>query len=153
MEALTDIINRLRKPLTYAARDGFAHVKSLSAMEPFVRAQAEVLKRMPDDLGLAAELERLFSGFDSLSAEDKKERILTAAGALDRLERRGNADVAVAAGSVRGRSRRRVRKGFGRSAAGRGRQFLLKPGHADSVLQGDRAEARRADEEAGHRDR
>jgi hypothetical protein len=34
MEELKAIIDRIRKPLAFAGRDNFAHVKSLSAMEP-----------------------------------------------------------------------------------------------------------------------
>ena len=36
---LKTILERLKKPLRYASRDDFAHLKSLTDLEPFVLAQ------------------------------------------------------------------------------------------------------------------
>ena len=45
MDDFKTILDRIRKPLAFAARDNFAHVKSLAAMEQFIRTQVEELKR------------------------------------------------------------------------------------------------------------
>jgi ATP-dependent DNA helicase RecG len=83
MDDLKTILDRIRKPLAFAARDNFAHVKSLAAMEPFIRAQAEELKRVSARHHSITEIEKLFTGFDSLTPEQKKERILNAAKLID----------------------------------------------------------------------
>ena len=41
MDDLKTILDRIRKPLTFAARDNFANLKSLAALETFVQAQIE----------------------------------------------------------------------------------------------------------------
>ena len=37
MDDLKTILDRIRKPLSFAARDDFAHIKSLAALEPFIQ--------------------------------------------------------------------------------------------------------------------
>ncbi len=86
MDELKVILDRIRKPLSFAGRDDFAHLKSLAAMEPFMRAQVDELKRISNDTTTMAELEKLFVGFDNLSTDAKKERIVTASSLLDALE-------------------------------------------------------------------
>ncbi len=83
MDDLKTIFDRIRKPLSFAARDDFAHIKSLAAMEAFIHAQVEDLKRIVKDNHEIAEIEALFAGFDSLSLEKKKERIIRAVAVID----------------------------------------------------------------------
>ena len=75
MDDLKTILDRIKKPLSFAARDDFAHIKSLSAMETFIQTQVANLKRIVKERHEIAEIEALFAGFDALSLEKKKERI------------------------------------------------------------------------------
>src|SRR5512142_1944379 len=84
---LKTILDRIRKPLAFAGRDNFAHLKSLTALEPFMRAQVADLKRITEGRPESSEIEDLFSGFDSLDPEKKKDRILKASEVIDALER------------------------------------------------------------------
>ena len=86
MDDLKTTLDRIRKPLAFASRDNFAHLKSLAAMEPFMRAQVDELKRVSDDAPTMTELEKLFVGFDSLPPDEKKERIVAASSLIDSLE-------------------------------------------------------------------
>src|SRR3990172_10885849 len=87
MDDLKTILDRIKKPLTFAARDEFAHIKSLAAMEPFIRAQVEELRRVSGPGGLA-EIEKMFSGFDGLTPDEKKKRVLRAAELIEAFEHR-----------------------------------------------------------------
>jgi ATP-dependent DNA helicase RecG len=88
-ENLHAVIERMRKPLAYAARDGFSHLKSLSSLEPFMTAQLQLLQdRLADSAGIA-ELRSLFAGFDGLGQDEKRERIHQAGKLLDALEQEG----------------------------------------------------------------
>jgi len=69
MDDLKTILDRIRKPLAFAGRDNYAHIKSLAALEPFMRSQIEDLKQIVKDRHAIAEIERLFAGFDALSLE------------------------------------------------------------------------------------
>ncbi len=69
------ILGRIRKPLDFAARNDFAHLKSLAAVEPFVKSQIQELKGLASQETLATVLERLFTGFDLAPLEEKKNRI------------------------------------------------------------------------------
>jgi ATP-dependent DNA helicase RecG len=88
MDDLKTIIDRIRKPLDFAARDNFAHVKSLAAMEPFIRAQAVELRQVTVRHEDVTEIENIFAGFDSITLDQKKERILKASLLIDAIERR-----------------------------------------------------------------
>ena len=88
MDDLKTIIDRIRKPLDFAARDNFAHVKSLTAIEPFIRAQVEELRQVTARHEDVTEIEKLFTGFDSITLDQKKERILRASMLIDAIERR-----------------------------------------------------------------
>ena len=90
MDDLKTILDRIRKPLAFASRDNFAHIKSLAAMESFMRSQAEELKRLAKERHETAEIENLFAGFDTLSTEKKKDRIIKAVVVIDALERYQN---------------------------------------------------------------
>lgn len=90
MDELKIILDRIRKPLTFASRDGFAHLKSLAALEPFMRAQLGELRRIKQDRVELDEIERLFTGFDSLPVDQKKDRILKAAVLIKSLEQNTN---------------------------------------------------------------
>ncbi len=96
MDDLKTILERIKKPIAFASRDDFAHIKSLAAMEPFMRSQLQELKRIPDEAKATADLEALFAGFDSLSPENKKERIIAASALIDTLERGRSATAASA---------------------------------------------------------
>ncbi len=87
MDELKTILDRIRKPITFASRDNFAHLKSLAALEPFMRIQIDELKRMVIDQQSVADLEDLFHGFDSLSVDQKKDNIMKATAMIDSFER------------------------------------------------------------------
>ncbi|MEK6698376.1 MAG: ATP-dependent DNA helicase RecG [Nitrospirota bacterium] len=78
MDDLKTIFERIRKPLAFAARDDFAHVKSLTGLESFIHAQVKELKQVSGHHDGLAHLEKVFSGFDGLTPDKKRERILTA---------------------------------------------------------------------------
>ncbi len=86
MDDLKTILDRIKKPLTFAARDNFAHIKSLAAMEPFIRAQVEELRQISGAGDGLAEIERIFSGFDSLTPDEKRKRVLRATELLEAFE-------------------------------------------------------------------
>ncbi len=83
MDDLKTILDRIKKPLSFAARDDFAHIKSLSAIESFMHAQVEDLKRIVKDRHEISEIEDLFAGFDALSLDKKKERIIKAVAVIE----------------------------------------------------------------------
>ncbi len=85
MDDLKAILERIRKPLAFASRDGFAHLGSLAALEPFMVKQVQDLKAITKGNRLVPELEKLFAGFDSLSLKEKKERIKEASKVMDLL--------------------------------------------------------------------
>jgi ATP-dependent DNA helicase RecG len=98
MDELKIILDRIKKPLTFASRDGFAHLKSLAALEPFMRVQLGELRRIKQDRVELDEIERLFTGFDSLPIDQKKGRILKASTLIESLEQDTNdSSVAVVA--------------------------------------------------------
>jgi ATP-dependent DNA helicase RecG len=86
---LKTILERLKKPLRFASRDDFAHLKSLADLEPFVHAQFEKLRRLSNDRGRINELEGLFSGFDGLAADRKRAHIQRAVEIIDRFVQEG----------------------------------------------------------------
>ncbi len=86
MDDLKTILDRIKKPLAFAARDNFAHVKSLAA-EPFMRTQLEALRKVRQGRSELDELEKLFVGFDGLPPDKKRDRILSASAVLVSLER------------------------------------------------------------------
>jgi hypothetical protein len=88
MDDLKIILDRIRKPLTFATRDNFAHLKSLAALESFMHAQIGDLKRLDEDRREIVEIENLFSGFDTLPPDQKKEHIIQAIAVIDSLDRR-----------------------------------------------------------------
>ncbi|HTG02293.1 MAG TPA: ATP-dependent DNA helicase RecG [Nitrospirota bacterium] len=87
MDDLKTILDRIRKPLSYASRDDFAHLTTLADIEPFMRGQIQALKQTPVKESDSAAIERLFSGFDRLPPDVKKERITAAVSVLDAIER------------------------------------------------------------------
>src|SRR5574341_1148421 len=87
MDALRTILDRIKKPLAFASRDDFAHVKSLAGLEAFMRAQAQELRQAAGDVEGLAVLESAFSAFDSLPPDKKKERIITALEVISAIER------------------------------------------------------------------
>ena len=86
MDDLKTILERIRKPLSFAARDDFAHIKSLSAIEAFMRPQVEALKQIVKNRSEVFDIELLFRGFDALPPDQKKERIIRAAILIDLLD-------------------------------------------------------------------
>jgi ATP-dependent DNA helicase RecG len=87
MDDLKTILDRIRKPLTFASRDDFAHLKSLAALEPFIRTQVAELRHLLPNHKEHHDLEQLFAGFDDLIPELKKNRIREASKLIDSLER------------------------------------------------------------------
>ncbi len=85
MDDIKTIIERIGKPLGFAARDDFAHLRSLMALEQFMRAQIEALRRCFVDPSVIQHFEALFAGFDALPEDQKKERILKATAMLPAL--------------------------------------------------------------------
>ncbi len=86
MDDLKTILDRIRKPLAFAGKDNFAHLHSIAALEPFIRTQVEELKRIAKVRPEILEIESLFIGFDNLSPELKKERIIRARRVIDSFE-------------------------------------------------------------------
>jgi len=74
MDDLKTILDRIRKPLAFASRDNYAHIKSLAPLDPFMRLQIVDLKRIAKNRNEIAKIENLFTEFDLLSLEKKKER-------------------------------------------------------------------------------
>jgi ATP-dependent DNA helicase RecG len=87
MNDLKTILDRIRKPLAFAGKDNFAHLHSIAALEPFIRSQVEELKRIAKERPEIREIEGLFTGFDNLSPELKRERITRAQTVIDSFER------------------------------------------------------------------
>ncbi len=86
MDDIKTIIERIGKPLAFAARDNFAHVRSLTALEPFMRVQLSALRRCSADPSVLQKLEILFAGFDTLPADQKRDRVLRATAMVAALE-------------------------------------------------------------------
>jgi len=80
---LKTILERLKKPLRYASRDDFAHLKSLTELEPFILGQIRELRRLSADTRGASVIEDLFRGFDGLTPELKRSHIQQAIAAID----------------------------------------------------------------------
>ncbi len=86
MDDLKAILDRIRKPLAFAAKDNFAHVGSLAALEQFMGKQLADLKKARQSEDQIRSLESIFHGFDSLPPHEKKKRIEKAFAVLDSLE-------------------------------------------------------------------
>lgn len=86
---LKTILERLKKPLSFASRDDFAHLKSLADLEPFVNVQIDELRRLSNERGRINDLEGLFSGFDALATDRKRAHIRRAIEIIDRFELEG----------------------------------------------------------------
>jgi len=82
MNNLKTIIERIKKPLVFASRDNFAHINSLTDLETFVRVQVNELRTL-NAYEASNALETLFSGFDHLTQEEKKDRVQKATHLLD----------------------------------------------------------------------
>ena len=87
-ENLNTLLDRIRKPLSFAAKDDFARLKSLTGLEPFIHSQIEGLRRFIEDERVLEELAALFQSFDGLDDGEKKLRLRKAAGLLDGLQAR-----------------------------------------------------------------
>jgi ATP-dependent DNA helicase RecG len=85
-DELKAVIEKIRKPLAFARRDNFAHLKSLADPEPFIKTQIAELKRIANGRPEIDELNRLFSGFNNMSLEQKRECIGKASALIDSLE-------------------------------------------------------------------
>ena len=72
MDDVRTILARIRKPLSFASKDDFAHLGSLASLEPFIRTQLDLLKSLGKEV---RELEAAFESFDTLPLPEKKERI------------------------------------------------------------------------------
>jgi ATP-dependent DNA helicase RecG len=95
---LKTVLERLKKPLSFASRDDFAHLKSLTDLEVFARAQLEMLQRIVGgDSGECAELAALFAGFDSATPDQKKDRIRNAITLIDHFGRKAEQPIRTAA--------------------------------------------------------
>jgi len=86
MESIKTILDRIRKPLAFAGRDDFSHLKTLAQLEPFMRIQIAELKRLSNDKILIEGIEKLFTDFDKLPPQQKRDRILNATTLLDAQE-------------------------------------------------------------------
>src|SRR3990172_12673226 len=75
-QTLSQIIDSLLKPLTFASKDGFAHLHTINGMEHLV----ESLRKEVTGIDASAqkafdEMTLIFKGFDGLSDDVKKERV------------------------------------------------------------------------------
>ncbi len=82
-DSIKKILGRIKKPLDFAGRDNFAHLNTLAALEPFMRAQIAELKRISVDKLFIESIEKLFLDFDTLQSEKKREHILKATTLID----------------------------------------------------------------------
>ena len=82
MDDIKTIIEKIGKPLAFAARDNFAHLRSLAALEPFMKVQLAELRRCSADPRGIQQLEVLFSGFDTLPDGQRKDRLIKAAAVI-----------------------------------------------------------------------
>ncbi|HEX9021209.1 MAG TPA: hypothetical protein VF903_08100, partial [Nitrospirota bacterium] len=62
MDDLKTILDRIRKPLSFAARDDFAHVSSIADFDSFIQKQVDALRRVMADHHKLRELEDMVSG-------------------------------------------------------------------------------------------
>ncbi len=85
MDELTPILDRIRKPLAYAARDNFAHLAGLASLEQYMRTQLEELRQLGKGKDAALRFESFFHGFDALPLPEKRGRIEQAMVLLDSL--------------------------------------------------------------------
>ncbi len=83
MDDLKTVLDRIRKPIVFASRDNFAHLSSLTGIEPFMQKQLKDLRRLSKGSVKVADLEKLFDGFDSLPPDQKKERVKKASTLID----------------------------------------------------------------------
>lgn len=81
------ILDRIRKPLSYASQSGFAHLRNLAAMEVFMRAQVPELREAGAPAAVADSLEQLFEGFDDRPENEKRDRISRALSLIGDLEK------------------------------------------------------------------
>jgi ATP-dependent DNA helicase RecG len=82
MHNVEDIINSIRKPIIFASKDNFSHIGALKGLEGLVnRLCVEVRSINPshDLLSGFDRLRLLFTGFDDLPTDEKKEVITRAA--------------------------------------------------------------------------
>ncbi len=86
MDDLKTILERIKKPLAFAGRDDFAHLKSLAALEAFMHGQLALLRGLAQGNETIEQIEKLFSGFDSLPPDQKKDHILKASALIESLE-------------------------------------------------------------------
>ena len=76
-QTLSQIIDSLLKPLTFASKDNFAHLHTVKGMEHLVESLCKEAAPGIDASGRKAldEMILIFKGFDGLTDEAKKERI------------------------------------------------------------------------------
>jgi ATP-dependent DNA helicase RecG len=79
MDELRSILEKIRKPIEFARKDDFAHLRSLAGIGPFMRAQVLALRSLPVDQSAVSRIEALFHDFDLLAQQEKKQRVLAAA--------------------------------------------------------------------------
>ncbi len=94
--SIGEIIGKIRRPLEFASRDGFAGIRSLAGMEGFIAGAADELRSTGADAAVCDALERLFRKFDGLADEERKERVRSAVALLVDLEQAGTASLSTA---------------------------------------------------------
>ncbi|MBI5588708.1 MAG: ATP-dependent DNA helicase RecG [Deltaproteobacteria bacterium] len=75
---LAEVVSSVLKPLLFASKDAFRHLNSVKGIENLVStlsSDAESLGAGEAESAVFAELKALFSGFDDLAVEEKKERL------------------------------------------------------------------------------
>ncbi len=83
---LNEIIGSILKPLRLASKDGFQRINSVKSIEPFVTRlcdEAITLELPEATASKFKEIKAALSGFDSLEASEKKERVLRALSLTD----------------------------------------------------------------------
>src|SRR3990170_4826385 len=88
---LSEILEALSKPLRFASKDGFQHLGSLKSVEPLAASllkEAIALKPSPEVLSRIEDLKGLFTGFDGMDLESKRERVERAFEAIDSISSR-----------------------------------------------------------------
>lgn len=90
-----EIISSIEKPLLFASKNSFAHLPNIKGLESTIRQiiskadQTSISVHQRESIHIIADT---LSGFDSMSLEEKKDRMLKAIGILDELRKDAEAE-------------------------------------------------------------
>lgn len=82
MHRVDDILNSIKKPIAFASKDDFSHIGAIKGLEGLMKRLCMELKSINPPTEVVSGFDRLnglFTGFDSLTTDEKKEVITKAA--------------------------------------------------------------------------